>query len=164
MNTAKFPDVDFAKLDSWVTSKREVEAAFSEEYYAYLAEGGLYETFAVLGDRNRMRIMQLLVDLVLPVSEIAALLGLTEANTWYHLKVLRGVGLIELRLYPSGYTIRDYGVSELTDFIAKCLTPERMQPDDGAFEAAIAGARSPRPVTRKTQDEEYNALIALMTD
>ena len=53
------------------------------------------EIFKVLGDENRLRIMNLLLQRELCVGELELILQTTQSNTSRHLNRLRQVGLIE---------------------------------------------------------------------
>jgi DNA-binding transcriptional ArsR family regulator len=55
------------------------------------------ETFAVLAEPMRRRLLDLLLDRPRPVGELAALLGLSQPGTSKHLRVLRDAGLVRVR-------------------------------------------------------------------
>ncbi len=55
------------------------------------------ETFAVLAEPMRRRVLDLLLDRPRPVGELAALLGLSQPGTSKHLRVLREAGLVRVR-------------------------------------------------------------------
>jgi DNA-binding transcriptional ArsR family regulator len=55
------------------------------------------ETFAVLAEPVRRRVLDLLLDGPRPVGELAGLLGLSQPGTSKHLRVLREAGLVQVR-------------------------------------------------------------------
>lgn len=55
------------------------------------------ETFAVLAEPVRRRVLDLLLDGPRPVGELAGLLGLSQPGTSRHLRVLREAGLVRVR-------------------------------------------------------------------
>jgi DNA-binding transcriptional ArsR family regulator len=55
------------------------------------------ETFAVLAEPTRRRVLDLLLDGPRPVGELAGLLGLSQPGTSKHLRVLREAGLVRVR-------------------------------------------------------------------
>jgi ArsR family transcriptional regulator len=57
----------------------------------------LAETFKVLGDPTRVRILDALSKAELCVCDIAALLGLTESAVSHQLRVLRNIRLVRAR-------------------------------------------------------------------
>lgn len=61
------------------------------------AVGALTETFRILGDATRVRILDALSRSELCVNEIASLLGLSESAVSHQLRLLRGVRLVRPR-------------------------------------------------------------------
>jgi len=57
----------------------------------------LAETFKVLGDTTRVRILDAVSRNELPVSDIARLLGLSESAVSHQLRLLRGMRLVRAR-------------------------------------------------------------------
>jgi ArsR family transcriptional regulator len=57
----------------------------------------LAETFRVLGDTTRVRILDALTRAELCVSDIATLLGLSESAVSHQLRLLRGMRLVRAR-------------------------------------------------------------------
>jgi DNA-binding transcriptional ArsR family regulator len=55
------------------------------------------ETFTVLAEPMRRRMLDLLLDGPRPVGELAALLGLSQPGASKHLRVLREAGLVRVR-------------------------------------------------------------------
>lgn len=55
------------------------------------------ETFTVLAEPTRRRMLDLLLDRPRLVGELAALLGLSQPGTSKHLRVLRDAGLVRVR-------------------------------------------------------------------
>jgi len=55
------------------------------------------ETFAVLAEPMRRRVLDLLLERPRPVGELAGLLGLSQPGTSKHLRVLRDAGLVRVR-------------------------------------------------------------------
>jgi DNA-binding transcriptional ArsR family regulator len=58
----------------------------------------MHETFAALGDPNRTRIFEVLRQGECPVGEIAARLHLSQSSASKHLKTLKNVGLVAVRV------------------------------------------------------------------
>ena len=79
------------------------------------AASALAETFRVLGDVTRVRILDALSRTELCVGDIADLLGLSESAVSHQLRVLRGMRLVKPR--RSGqlifYTLDDHHIVEL---------------------------------------------------
>lgn len=124
VDVSKYPDVDFAKLNwNLHTDARSTSVMLSPEYYAYLREGAFHSTFAVLGNRNRLRILELIANTELQLDEIAALLGITQANAWYHIKKLIDAGLI-VRPSIYSFTIRSAAAVELRAYVNEVLVPD----------------------------------------
>jgi ArsR family transcriptional regulator, lead/cadmium/zinc/bismuth-responsive transcriptional repressor len=61
------------------------------------AVAALSETFKVLGDVTRVRMLDALSKAELCVSDLAALLGLTESAVSHQLRLLRGMRLVRSR-------------------------------------------------------------------
>jgi ArsR family transcriptional regulator, lead/cadmium/zinc/bismuth-responsive transcriptional repressor len=57
----------------------------------------LAETFKVLGDTTRVRILDALARAEVPVCDLAALLGLTQSAVSHQLRLLRGMRLVKSR-------------------------------------------------------------------
>jgi DNA-binding transcriptional ArsR family regulator len=55
------------------------------------------QTFAVLAEPMRRRVLDLLLERPRPVGELAVLLGLSQPGTSKHLRVLRDAGLVRVR-------------------------------------------------------------------
>ena len=55
------------------------------------------ETFTVLAEPTRRRMLDLLLDGPRPVGELAAVLGLSQPGASKHLRVLREAGLVRVR-------------------------------------------------------------------
>src|SRR3989441_8551610 len=68
-----------------------------EELLEEAAASGLAETFKVLGDTTRVRILDALSRSELCVGDIADLLGLNESAVSHQLRVLRGMRLVRPR-------------------------------------------------------------------
>ena len=71
----------------------------------------------VIGDPNRIRILDLLRDGELSVSEITERLGTSQQNASKHLGVLLGAGVVSRRKEgtSSYYAVADQGVYELCE-------------------------------------------------
>src|SRR5437870_13134708 len=74
-----------------------------EELLEEAAASGLAETFKVLGDTTRVRILDALSRSELCVGDIAELLGLSESAVSHQLRLLRGMRLVRPR--RSGHQI-----------------------------------------------------------
>lgn len=83
----------------------------------------VHETFAALGDRNRTRILQLLLQGERPVGEVAKKLRLSQPNASKHLKTLKDVGLVSVRSEAQSrvYSLRPAALRSLDAW----LTPYR---------------------------------------
>ena len=57
----------------------------------------LAETFKVLGDATRVRILDALARAEVPVCDLAQLLGLTQSAVSHQLRLLRGMRLVQSR-------------------------------------------------------------------
>src|SRR5882762_8183406 len=57
----------------------------------------LAETFKVLGDTTRVRILDALARAEVPVCDLAQLLGLTQSAVSHQLRLLRGMRLVKSR-------------------------------------------------------------------
>jgi ArsR family transcriptional regulator, lead/cadmium/zinc/bismuth-responsive transcriptional repressor len=57
----------------------------------------LAETFKVLGDTTRVRILDALARAEVPVCDLARLLGLTQSAVSHQLRLLRGMRLVKSR-------------------------------------------------------------------
>lgn len=55
------------------------------------------ETFSVLGEPTRRRVLDLLLERPRPVGELVELLGLSQPGMSKHLRVLREAGLVRVR-------------------------------------------------------------------
>ncbi len=75
----------------------------------------LAETFKVLGDPTRVRILDALARAEVPVCDLARVLGLTQSAVSHQLRVLRGMRLVRSRrdgrhIY---YTVDDDHIAKL---------------------------------------------------
>ena len=96
----------------------------------------LAETFRVLGDPTRVRILDALSAGELCVCDIAALVGTSESAASHQLRLLRGMRLVRPRragrlVY---YAVDDQHIQEL---LKQALT--HVQEPAGAFQHAIVG-------------------------
>ncbi len=87
----------------------------------------LDEIFKALGDQNRLRILNLLLENELCVCEIEKVLGLTQSNVSRHLQVLKNKGIVSCRktlqwIYyrVSDEFFKEYG--ELCEFLKPKLS------------------------------------------
>lgn len=64
---------------------------------------GLAETFAALGDPNRVRLLSALMEGELCVYDLAAVLGMSQSAVSHQLRVLRALHLVRAR--KSGRTV-----------------------------------------------------------
>lgn len=64
---------------------------------------GLAETFAALGDPNRVRLLSALMEGELCVFDLAAVLGMSQSAVSHQLRVLRALRLVRAR--KSGRTV-----------------------------------------------------------
>lgn len=83
----------------------------------------MHETFAALGDPNRTRILELLLQGERPVGEVAKKLRLSQPSASKHLKTLKDVGLVEVRIEAQSrvYSLRPQALRSLDAW----LTPYR---------------------------------------
>ncbi len=61
------------------------------------AVAALAETFKVLGDATRVRILDALARTEVPVCDLARILGLTQSAVSHQLRLLRGMRLVKAR-------------------------------------------------------------------
>lgn len=75
----------------------------------------LSETFRLLGDPSRLRILLFCIEAPRPVTEIADGLGLSQTLVSHHLRLLRGARLVrgERRARQVFYEIADTHVSQM---------------------------------------------------
>jgi ArsR family transcriptional regulator len=72
-------------------------AALKKKLLSEASVGALAETFKLLGDTTRVRILDALSRSELCVCDIAGLLGLSESAVSHQLRLLRGVRLVRPR-------------------------------------------------------------------
>ena len=83
----------------------------------------LAETFKVLGDTTRVRILDALARAEVPVCDLAQLLGLTQSAVSHQLRLLRGMRLVKSR--RDGRHI--YYVADDHHIVALRAGPEHVQ-------------------------------------
>jgi DNA-binding transcriptional ArsR family regulator len=78
------------------------------------------ETFSVLAEPTRRRMLDLLLDRPRPVGELAELLGLSQPGTSKHLRVLRDAGLVHVRqdAQRRWYELRPEPLTEVDAWLA----------------------------------------------
>ncbi len=78
------------------------------------------ETFSVLAEPTRRRMLDLLRDRPRPVGELAELLGLSQPGTSKHLRVLRDAGLVRVRqdAQRRWYELRPEPLTEIDAWLA----------------------------------------------
>jgi DNA-binding transcriptional ArsR family regulator len=83
----------------------------------------MHETFAALGDPNRTRILEFLLQGECPVGEVAKKLRLSQPSASKHLKTLKDVGLVAVRSEAQSrlYSLRPQALQSLDAW----LTPYR---------------------------------------
>jgi DNA-binding transcriptional ArsR family regulator len=108
----------------------------------------MHETFAALGEPNRTRILELLLQGACPVGEIASTLQLSQSSASKHLKTLKNVGLVAVKTDAQSriYSVNPRAVQALDVW----LTPFRKLWADrlDALERHLDGIPS-RPTNRK---------------
>ena len=77
------------------------------------------ETFAALGEPNRLRIVELLQSGARPVNDIHVRLKLRQSQASQHLKVLKAVGLVEMepRAQQRFYRLRAESLKQLHEWL-----------------------------------------------
>ena len=109
LKTAPIPDCDAAHLDPSGTEARRARllAARTVE--------GLADTFRVLGDPTRVRILDALSTGELCVCDIASLVGISESAVSHQLRLLRGMRLVRPRRAGRQvyYAVDDHHILEL---------------------------------------------------
>ena len=77
----------------------------------------LAETFKVLGDPTRVRILDALAHAEVPVCDLAELLDLTQSAVSHQLRLLRGLRLVKFRREGrlAYYSLDDHHVSALLE-------------------------------------------------
>ena len=78
-------------------SPSSASAALAEALIGPEAAAGLAETFKVLGDLTRVRMLDALSHSELCVGDLAGLLGLTESAVSHQLRLLRSMRLVRSR-------------------------------------------------------------------
>jgi DNA-binding transcriptional ArsR family regulator len=78
-----------------------------------------HEALAALGEPNRLRILELLRAGPRPVNDIHVRLGLRQSQASQHLKVLKGVGLVEMEPHAQQrfYSLRAEPLRQLHDWL-----------------------------------------------
>jgi ArsR family transcriptional regulator, lead/cadmium/zinc/bismuth-responsive transcriptional repressor len=110
----------------------------------------LAETFKVLGDPTRVRILDALSRAEVPVCDLAEALGVTQSAVSHQLRLLRSMRLVRSRrdgrhIY---YVLDD-------DHIAKLFKQglEHVQESDARLKARAPRARDPHPKEREASAE-----------
>jgi ArsR family transcriptional regulator len=75
----------------------DIHAGVAAELFPHELVNGLADTFKVLGDPTRVRILDALSRRELCVGDIAGLLGLTESAVSHQLRLLRSARLVRQR-------------------------------------------------------------------
>jgi DNA-binding transcriptional ArsR family regulator len=110
---------------------------------------GLAETFRVLGDPTRVRILDALATGELCVCDIASLVNISESAVSHQLRLLRGMRLVRPRragrlVY---YAVDDHHILEL---LKQAMTHVEEQTQSAtAREEQAAANREPRPANRE---------------
>ncbi len=118
------------------------------------AGAALADTFKVLGDLTRVRLLHALAQAELCVGDLAALVGLSESAVSHQLRLLRSVRIVRAR--RSGrlvlYALDDEHIIGLFEQGLKHVTEaaprRRGEPGDGHRPAVAAGDRVPAPRRR----------------
>jgi DNA-binding transcriptional ArsR family regulator len=78
------------------------------------------ETFGVIAEPTRRRMLDLLLERPRPVGELAGLLGLSQPGTSKHLRVLREAGLVRVRhdAQRRWYELRPEPLTEIDSWLA----------------------------------------------
>lgn len=89
----------------------------------------LAETFRLLGDATRLRILLFCLSGARSVGEIAGELTLSQSLVSHHLRLLRGARLVrgERRARQVFYTLADQHVSAMLADMASHIAEERLQ-------------------------------------
>lgn len=88
------------------------------------------ERFRVLGDANRLRILQALVGRgEMNVGELVGLLEMSQANVSKHLRVLHEAGVVTRRAEGTAayYAVSDPTVSRLCDLVCDRILEQKHQ-------------------------------------
>lgn len=103
----------------------------------------LAETFRLLGDPTRLRILLHCLAGPCPVGEIAEGLDLSQSLVSHHLRLLRGARLVrgERRARQVFYALADRHVSDMLADMASHVAEER---GDGQAASEAAGANASR--------------------
>ena len=88
----------------------------------------LINTFKALADEKRLRIMRRLKAGPASLDDLASLLGVSKSTVHHHISLLRGAGLIRVRVSPEEkghnsqkYTLRPQGLDHAADFLGDYL-------------------------------------------
>jgi DNA-binding transcriptional ArsR family regulator len=87
--------------------------------YGYIS-GMAIETFGVLAEPTRRRMLDLLLERPRPVGELVGLLGLSQPGASKHLRVLREAGLVRVRqdAQRRWYELRPEPLTEIDAWLA----------------------------------------------
>ena len=88
----------------------------------------LVNTFKALADEKRLRIMRQLKTGAASLDDLAGMLGVSKSTVHHHISLLRGAGLIRVRVNPEEkghnpqkYTLRPQGLDHAADFLGDYL-------------------------------------------
>ena len=109
LNPIPPPDCDADHLDQTTTTVRR------QQLLTPRTVEGLAETFRVLGDPTRVRILDALSSGELCVCDIASLVGISESAVSHQLRLLRGMRLVRPRRAGRQvyYAVDDHHILEL---------------------------------------------------
>ena len=106
------------------------------------------ETFSVLAEPTRRRMLDLLLDRPRPVGELAELLELSQPGTSKHLRVLRDAGLVRVRqdAQRRWYELRPEPLTEIDAWLApyRKFWADRLD----ALERRLDAMPGPDPTTK----------------
>ena len=135
------PDCDADHLDQTTTTVRR------QQLLTPRTVEGLAETFRVLGDPTRVRILDVLSSGELCVCDIASLIGISESAVSHQLRLLRGMRLVRPRRAGRQvyYAVDDHHILEL---LKQAMThvEEQREPSREPRESA---SREPREASRE---------------
>jgi ArsR family transcriptional regulator len=141
LNPIPPPDCEADHLDQTTTTVRR------QQLLTPRTVEGLAETFRVLGDPTRVRILDVLSSGELCVCDIASLIGISESAVSHQLRLLRGMRLVRPRRAGRQvyYAVDDHHILEL---LKQAMThvEEQREPSREPRESA---SREPREASRE---------------
>ena len=141
LNPIPPPDCEADHLDQTTTTVRR------QQLLTPRTVEGLAETFRVLGDPTRVRILDVLSSGELCVCDIASLIGISESAVSHQLRLLRGMRLVRPRRAGRQvyYAVDDHHILEL---LRQAMTHVE-EPREPSREPRESASHEPREASRE---------------